>query len=272
MIVHAVTRKGYGYQPAEDDEADWLHSPSAFDPQTGRPTAPASASPKWTSSSPTSWSRSPTSDPTLSASPPPWATPTGISKLAAKYPDRAFDVGIAEQHATTSAAGLALGGMHPVVAIYATFLNRAFDQVLLDVAMHRLPVTFVLDRAGITGPDGRATTASGTSPCSAWCRACASPRRATRATLRAELREAVAVEDGPTIVRFPTGAAPADLARDRADCRRCRRTQRTRAKDVLLVAVGSFAQPASTWPGGSPSTDMASRSSTRAGYARYRSS
>ena len=136
---------------------------------------------------------------------------TGIAKLAAKYPDRAFDVGIAEQHATTSAAGLALGGLHPVVAVYATFLNRAFDQVLLDVALHRLPVTFVLDRAGITGPDGP-------SHYGIWDMAVfgvvpglriAAPRDA--ATLREELREAVAVDDGPTIVRFPTGSVPADL-------------------------------------------------------------
>jgi 1-deoxy-D-xylulose-5-phosphate synthase len=136
---------------------------------------------------------------------------TGISKLAARFPERAFDVGIAEQHATTSAAGLALGGMHPVVAVYATFLNRAFDQVLLDVAMHRLPVTFVLDRAGITGPDGP-------SHYGIWDMAVfgvvpglriAAPRDA--ATLRAEFREAVAIDDGPTIVRFPTGSVPADL-------------------------------------------------------------
>jgi 1-deoxy-D-xylulose-5-phosphate synthase len=165
---------------------------------------------------------------------------TGISKLAAKYPDRAFDVGIAEQHATTSAAGLALGGMHPVVAIYATFLNRAFDQVLLDVAMHRLPVTFVLDRAGITGPDGP-------SHYGIWDLAVfgvvpglriAAPRDA--ATLRAELREAVAIEDGPTIVRFPTGSVPADLPAVRTVGGVDVLTEGER-RDVLLVSVGSFA-------------------------------
>jgi 1-deoxy-D-xylulose-5-phosphate synthase len=165
---------------------------------------------------------------------------TGISRLAAKYPDRAFDVGIAEQHATTSAAGLALGGLHPVVAIYATFLNRAFDQVLLDVAMHRLPVTFVLDRAGLTGPDGP-------SHYGIWDLAVfgvvpglriAAPRDAT--TLREELREAVAIDDGPTIVRFPTGSVPADLPALRrvgpVDV-----LAETERKDVLVVPVGPFA-------------------------------
>ncbi len=241
VIVHAVTRKGYGYQPAEDDEADRLHSPSAFDPQTGRPTAPASASPKWTSIFADELVAIADERPDVVGITAAMGDSTGISKLAAKYPDRAFDVGIAEQHATTSAAGLALGGMHPVVAIYATFLNRAFDQVLLDVAMHRLPVTFVLDRAGITGPDGP-------SHYGIWDLAVfgvvpglriAAPRDG--ATLRAELREAVAVEDGPTIVRFPTGAAPADLPAIRTVGGVDVLSERER-RDVLLVAVGSFAQ------------------------------
>ena len=166
--------------------------------------------------------------------------PTGIAALARKYPERAYDVGIAEQHAVTSAAGLAMGGLHPVVAVYATFLNRAFDQVLLDVAMHGLPVTFVLDRAGITGPDGPShygiwdMSVFGVVPGLR----IAAPRDA--ATLREELREAVAIEDGPTIVRFPTGAVPADLPA----VRRAGPVDVLReddGKDVLLVAVGSFA-------------------------------
>jgi 1-deoxy-D-xylulose-5-phosphate synthase len=241
VIVHAVTRKGYGYQPAEDDEADRLHSPAAFDPQTGRPTAPPSASLKWTSVFADELVAIADERPDVVGITAAMGDSTGISKLAAKYPDRAFDVGIAEQHATTSAAGLALGGMHPVVAIYATFLNRAFDQVLLDVAMHRLPVTFVLDRAGITGPDGP-------SHYGIWDLAVfgvvpglriAAPRDA--ATLRAELREAVAVEDGPTIVRFPTGTIPADLPAIRSVGGVDVLSERER-RDVLLVAVGSFAQ------------------------------
>jgi 1-deoxy-D-xylulose-5-phosphate synthase len=165
--------------------------------------------------------------------------PTGLAKLAEKHPDRVFDVGIAEQHATTSAAGLALGGMHPVVAVYATFLNRAFDQLLLDVALHRLPVTFVLDRAGITGPDGPShygiwdLSVLGVVPGLR----IAAPRDA--ATLREELREAVAVSDGPTVVRFPTGAVPADVpARRRVGGVDV--LSETDGTDVLLVAVGAF--------------------------------
>jgi 1-deoxy-D-xylulose-5-phosphate synthase len=240
VIVHAVTRKGYGYQPAEDDEADRLHSPSAFDPQTGRPAVPSS-SVKWTSVFADELVAIADERPDVVGITAAMGDSTGISKLAAKYPDRAFDVGIAEQHATTSAAGLALGGMHPVVAIYATFLNRAFDQVLLDVAMHRLPVTFVLDRAGITGPDGP-------SHYGIWDLAVfgvvpglriAAPRDA--ATLRAELREAVAVEDGPTIVRFPTGSVPADVPAIRTVGGVDVLSEQER-RDVLLVAVGSFAQ------------------------------
>jgi 1-deoxy-D-xylulose-5-phosphate synthase len=258
VILHAVTRKGYGYQPAEDDEADRMHSPSsAFDPQTGRSKAPASL--KWTAvfgDELVALAAERSDIVGITAAMP---DSTGISKLAARFPDRAFDVGIAEQHATTSAAGLALGGMHPVVAVYATFLNRAFDQVLLDVALHRLPVTFVLDRAGITGPDGP-------SHYGIWDMAVfgvvpglriAAPRDA--ATLRLALREAVAVDDGPTIVRFPTGSVPADLPALRTvtsdDAVRAGMSvnldepahpgvdivAEAERSDVLLVAIGSFA-------------------------------
>jgi len=237
VIVHAVTRKGYGYRPAEDDEADCLHGPGAFDIVTGRATAPPSL--KWTSvfaDELVALADERTDIVGITAA---MAEPTGIAKLMRKYPARAFDVGIAEQHAATCAAGLALGGLHPVVAVYATFLNRAFDQVLLDVAMHRLPVTFVLDRAGITGPDGPShygiwdMSIFGVVPGLR----IAAPRDA--ATLRAELREAVEVTDGPTIVRFPTGSVPPDLpAVDRIGGLDV--LSRTGAKDVLLVAVGAF--------------------------------
>jgi len=239
VIVHAVTRKGYGYQPAEDDEADCMHSPSgAFDPETGRPMAPSSL--KWTSVFGDELVALADERPDIVGITAAMPDSTGISKLAARYPDRAFDVGIAEQHATTSAAGLALGGMHPVVAVYATFLNRAFDQVLLDVALHKLPVTFVLDRAGITGPDGPShygiwdMSVFGVVPGLR----IAAPRDA--ATLRAELREAVAIEDGPTIVRFPTGAVPADLPAVRSVGEVDVLAEGSRT-DVLLLAVGSFA-------------------------------
>ncbi len=240
VIVHAVTRKGYGYRPAEEDEADCLHGPGAFDPATGKLTAPPSV--KWTgvfAEELVALAEERTDIVGITAA---MAEPTGIAKLMRRYPTRAYDVGIAEQHAVTSAAGLAMGGLHPVVAVYATFLNRAFDQVLLDVAMHRLPVTFVLDRAGITGPDGPShygmwdMSVFGVVPGMR----IAAPRDA--ATLRAELREAVAIDDGPTIVRFPTGSVAADLpAIDRrgpVDVLASHGAGPSR--DVLLVAVGAF--------------------------------
>jgi 1-deoxy-D-xylulose-5-phosphate synthase len=243
VIVHAVTRKGYGYPPAENDEDDCLHGPPAFDPETGKPRG--SSGPKWTSVFADELVALAGERRDIVGITAAMAIPTGISKLAARYPDRVFDVGIAEQHAVTSAAGLALGGMHPVVAVYSTFLNRAFDQVLLDVAMHRLPVTFVLDRAGITGPDGPShygiwdLSVFGLVPGLR----IAAPRDAV--TLREELREAVGVSDGPTVVRFPTGAVPGDLPAverlgvglDAVDI-----LHRSGRADVLLVAVGAFGQ------------------------------
>ncbi|MGH3712590.1 MAG: 1-deoxy-D-xylulose-5-phosphate synthase [Micromonosporaceae bacterium] len=242
VIVHAVTRKGYGYAPAENHEEDCLHSPSsAFDPETGKSLAPSSL--RWTGVFADELVRIADERPDIVGITAAMPGPTGISKLAEKHPDRVYDVGIAEQHAVTSAAGLALGGLHPVAAIYATFLNRAFDQVLLDVAMHKLPVTFVLDRAGITGPDGPShygiwdLSVFGVVPGLR----IAAPRDA--ATLREELREAVAVSDGPTLVRFPTGSVPADLPAlerlgkglDAVDV-----LHRAERRDVLLVAVGAF--------------------------------
>lgn len=238
VIVHAVTRKGYGYRPAEQDEADCLHGPgSAFDVETGKLLAAPTL--KWTKVFSEELVRIADERPDIVGITAAMAEPTGIAALAKKYPERTYDVGIAEQHAATSAAGLAMGGLHPVVAVYATFLNRAFDQVLLDVAMHRLPVTFVLDRAGITGPDGPShygmwdMSVFGVVPGLR----IAAPRDA--ATLREELREAVAVDDGPTIVRFPTGS----VAPDTPALRRVGQVDVLREgdrEDILLVAVGSF--------------------------------
>ncbi|MFE0590197.1 1-deoxy-D-xylulose-5-phosphate synthase [Micromonospora echinospora] len=239
VIVHAVTRKGYGYRPAEEDEADCFHGPGAFDIATGEATAAPSV--KWTHVFAEELVAIADERPDVVGITAAMAEPTGIAKLARKHPDRVYDVGIAEQHAATSAAGLALGGLHPVVAVYATFLNRAFDQVLLDVAMHKLPVTFVLDRAGVTGPDGPShyglwdMSVFGVVPGLR----IAAPRDA--ATLREELREAVAVDDGPTIVRFPTGAVAADLPAVRRVGPVDVLAEAART-DVLLVAVGSFGQ------------------------------
>jgi 1-deoxy-D-xylulose-5-phosphate synthase len=248
VIVHVVTRKGFGYRPAEEDAADCLHSPGSFDPETGKILAPASV--KWTGVFADELVAIADERADVVGITAAMAEPTGLAKLARAYPDRAYDVGIAEQHAVTSAAGLAIGGLHPVVAVYATFLNRAFDQVLLDVAMHKLPVTFVLDRAGITGPDGPShygiwdMSVFGVVPGLR----IAAPRDA--ATLRQELREAVGIEDGPTIVRFPTGSVPADLPAVRrvggAEAGRdgfggVDVLAESDARDILVVSVGAFA-------------------------------
>ncbi|MDP9433782.1 MAG: 1-deoxy-D-xylulose-5-phosphate synthase [Actinomycetota bacterium] len=237
VIVHAVTVKGYGYQPAVDDEADCLHSVGIIDPVTGRPVAAGTKG--YTSVLSEEMVRIGAERPDVVALTAAMLQPVGLHAFAQAHPDRIFDVGIAEQHAVTSAAGLAVGGMHPVVCIYATFLNRAFDQALMDVALHALPVTFVLDRAGVTGEDGAShngmwdlsilTLVPGLRV--------AAPRDA--ATLREELREAVAVTDGPTAVRFPKGAVGPDLpALGRVGCVDV--LARGEQDDVLLVAVGAM--------------------------------
>jgi 1-deoxy-D-xylulose-5-phosphate synthase len=172
--------------------------------------------------------------------------PTGLSAFGQRYPDRFFDVGIAEQHAVTSAAGLAMGGMHPVVAIYSTFLNRAFDQVMMDVALHGLPVTMVLDRAGVTGSDGASHNG-------VWDMSMlgivpgikvAAPRDG--ASLREELGEALDVSDGPTAVRFPKGAVGDDIpaVRRLSGVDVLAVPDDGLADDVLLVAIGAFASMA----------------------------
>src|SRR5918995_5583507 len=210
VIVHCLTQKGFGYDVAVRDLADHLHSPSVpFDPMTGK--AKATTGRKWTGVFTEALLRAGRERPGVVAITAAMPGPTGLDAFAEAFPDRCFDVGIAEQHAATSAAGMAMAGLHPVVAVYATFLNRAFDQVLLDVAMHNLPVTFVLDRAGITGPDGPSHNGM-------WDMSIlqvvpglrvAAPRDA--ATLRRALREATDVTDGPTVIRFAKGTPSADL-------------------------------------------------------------
>jgi 1-deoxy-D-xylulose-5-phosphate synthase len=236
VLVHCITRKGLGYKHAEDDSADHFHGIGVIDPETGQPLAATGTA--WTqvfSDELVAIAAERTDVVGITAA---MLIPTGMDAFAAAYPDRVFDVGIAEQHATTSAAGLAMGGLHPVVAVYATFLNRAFDQVLMDVALHRCGVTFCLDRSGVTGPDGASHHGM-------WDMAflqvvpglrLAAPRDAV--TLREELREAVAVGDAPTVVRYPTGAVGPDLpALERVDGVDVMRRD---GDDVLLVAVGSM--------------------------------
>jgi 1-deoxy-D-xylulose-5-phosphate synthase len=201
VLVHCVTRKGFGYAPAENDQIDQMHQSRGFDPDTGLPRPTSGRS--WTSVFGDEIVRMAEQRDDIVAITAAMCDPTGLREFAKRFPNRFYDVGIAEQHALTSAAGLASGGLHPVVAIYATFLNRAFDQLLMDVALHRLPVTVVLDRAGITGDDGASHNGM-------WDLAIlgvvpglriAAPR--DEQTMRDELNEAVACNDGPTVVRFP---------------------------------------------------------------------
>ena len=240
VLVHCITRKGLGYKPAEDDAADHFHGIGVIDPETGQPLTAAGAS--WTSVYAEELVAIGAERPDLVAVTAAMLIPVGLGEFAAAYPDRIFDVGIAEQHATTSAAGLALGGLHPVVSLYATFLNRAFDQVLMDVALHRCGVTFVLDRAGITGEDGASHHGM-------WDMSIlqvvpglriAAPRDG--ASLREELREAVEVSDAPTVVRFPKGPVCADIpAVERVGGIDI--LVRSPESDVLLVAIGSMVAP-----------------------------
>jgi 1-deoxy-D-xylulose-5-phosphate synthase len=240
VIVHAMTQKGHGYQAAEQHEADQFHAPGPFDVATGEEQPKAAI---WTDVFADEMVKLGEERTDLAAITAAMMHPVGLDRFAARFPDRTFDVGIAEQHAATAAAGLAMGGVHPVVAVYATFLNRAFDQVLMDVALHRCGVTFVLDRSGVTGDDGASHNGM-------WDMSVlqvvpglriAAPRDGAR--LRELLREAVAVEDAPTVVRFPKGPPPLDMpAVDRiggVDV-----LARGVSADVLLVAVGAMAPQA----------------------------
>jgi 1-deoxy-D-xylulose-5-phosphate synthase len=238
VLVHVITTKGFGYPLAEQNDEDCLHQVS--------PPASASAAPKpqpWTKVFGRELTAIGAERPDVVAITAAMLHPTGLNAFAAAYPDRVYDVGIAEQHAVTSAAGLAMGGLHPVVAIYATFLNRAFDQVLTDVAMHRLPVTFVLDRAGVTGPDGSSHhgmwdfSILGVVPGLQL----AAPRDAVR--VAELLREAVAVSDGPTVLRFNGKLTETDLPAvgklGRGDV--LARPAPGTGEDVLLLGAGSMA-------------------------------
>ena len=238
VIVHVITHKGQGYAPAEADEADRFHGVGVIDPETGLPVSAAGRT--WTeafSDELVAIGQVRSDVVAITAAMP---GPTGLDQFGQLFPDRIYDVGIAEQHAATSAAGLAYGGMHPVVALYATFLNRAFDQVIMDCALHKAGVTFALDRAGVTGDDGASHNG-------VWDMAMlqivpglriAAPR--DESTLKQSLREAVDIDDAPTVVRFSKGAIPRDIPA----------ISRESGVDVLadhgemevcIVAIGSFA-------------------------------
>jgi 1-deoxy-D-xylulose-5-phosphate synthase len=241
VIVHAITRKGFGYDAAERHEADQFHSPGPFDVHTGDEHPKARA---WTDVFADEIVHIGERRRDVVAVTAAMMHPVGLHHFQARFPERTFDVGIAEQHAATSAAGLALGGLHPVVAVYATFLNRAFDQVLMDCALHKAGVTFVLDRSGVTGDDGASHNGM-------WDLSVlqvvprlriAAPRDGAR--LRELLDEAVEVSDAPTVVRFPKGPPPEDIPAlgkvrpgSTADV-----LMRSGRKDVLVVAAGATAE------------------------------
>ena len=240
VIVHAITQKGRGYEPALRDAADQFHSVNKIDPETGEPIE-SSSKPSWTSVFADEIVSLAENDEKIVGITAAMLRPTGLHKFAERFPERVHDVGIAEQHAATSAAGLAFGGLHPVVAIYATFINRAFDQVLMDVALHKAGVTFVLDRAGVTGPDGP-------SHHGIWDLAIlqvvpgirlAAPRDGAR--FREELAEAVAVDDAPTVLRFPKGSVGADIDAVRRTADGVDVLRESDRKDVLIVTVGPMA-------------------------------
>jgi 1-deoxy-D-xylulose-5-phosphate synthase len=240
VIVHCLTEKGRGYQPALQDEADRFHAVGKIHPDTGLPIATAGAD--WTSVFGEEMVALGKEREDIVAITAAMLQPVGLDRFAKAFPDRVYDVGIAEQHGAVSAAGLATGGVHPVFAVYATFLNRAFDQVLMDVALHKCGVTFVLDRAGVTGTDGASHNGM-------WDMSIlqvvpglrlAAPRDADQ--VRAQLREAVEVKDAPTVVRFSKGAVgPAVPAVGRVGGMDVLREPGTDRPDVLLVSVGALA-------------------------------
>lgn len=238
VLVHVLTVKGQGYDIAVSNENDQMHQSAPFDPETGHASTVAPAG--WTSVFRDEIVRIADQRSDVVAITAAMLYPVGLDAFADKFPDRVFDVGIAEQHAVTSAAGMAMAGLHPVVAIYATFMNRAFDQVLLDVALHDLPVTFVLDRAGVTGDDGASHNGM-------WDLSVfqivprlriAAPRDG--AQLRMLLGEAVEVEDAPTMVRFAKGAVPSDIPSVES-LGVAEVLSRDETSDVFLLAVGAMA-------------------------------
>ncbi|MFM1951824.1 MAG: hypothetical protein RJA33_618 [Actinomycetota bacterium] len=238
VLVHVITEKGRGYSPAVADEAEKFHAVGIVDPETGMPVAKSATS--WTEVFSTELVEIGNKREDIVAITAAMLGPTGLDRFQKAHPSRTIDVGIAEQHAVTSAAGLAYTGLHPVVAVYSTFLNRAFDQVLLDVALHKAGVTFILDRAGVTGDDGPShhgiwdLALTGIIPTLE----VAAPRDGSR--LRQALREAVDINDRPTLIRFPKGAVQSDIpafeTRDGVDI-----LYRGESADVLLVSVGSMA-------------------------------
>ncbi len=238
VLVHVITEKGRGHAPALEDEAEKFHAVGIVDPQTGEPVNKLAVS--WTSVFAEELLAQGRKRPDIVAITAAMLGPTGLDRFQAEFPSRTFDVGIAEQHAVTSAAGMAFAGLHPVVAVYSTFLNRAFDQLLLDAALHKAGITLVLDRAGVTGDDGPSHNGiwdlalTGIVPTLH----VAAPRDGSR--LQETLRESLDIKDAPSLIRFPKGAVAADIPaferRDGIDV-----LYRGESADVLLISIGALA-------------------------------
>ena len=246
VLVHVITQKGRGYDPAVNDEADQFHGIGVINPETGLPIEIAGRS--WTDEFSDALVEIGAQREDVVALTAAMMIPVGLKDFADAYPSRTFDVGIAEQHAVTMAAGLAYAGLHPVVAIYATFLNRAFDQMLMDCALHRAGVTFVLDRSGVTGPDGASHHGM-------WDMALASivpglhlaaPRDGLH--VASAMRDAVDIEDAPSIVRFPKGSAPAPIPalRSVGGVDVLVETTSEAAIDELVIGIGAMVPTALT--------------------------
>lgn len=247
VLVHAITEKGRGHAPALNDEAEKFHAVGVVDPETGEPLAKSGRT--WTNVFSDALVEIGKNRSDVVAVTAAMLGPTGLDKFQKEFPERTFDVGIAEQHATTSAAGMAFAGLHPVVAVYSTFLNRAFDQLLLDVSLHKAGVTFVLDRAGITGDDGP-------SHHGIWDLALtgivpnlhvAAPRDGQR--LEELLTESINISHAPSLIRFPKGGVNPDLPafeqRHGMDV-----LYRGESSDILLISVGAMAHLAVEAAGG----------------------
>src|SRR2546423_5064707 len=238
VVVHVVTEKGHGYSPAVDDEVDKLHGVSAFDPLTGRP---RSTEVTYTDVFGEALMTAASRRPEVCAITAAMASSTGLLNFAKEFPDRFFDVGICEQHAVTFAAGLAMAGMHPVVCIYSTFLARAFDQTIMDVALHKLPVVFIIDRAGVTGPDG--SSHHGVFDLS-YLRMIPNLKVAAPAdaTELCALLETALGTDGPIAIRYPRGPVPStpDLPAEALPVRRWEEIRK--GDDAVIFAVGRMVE------------------------------
>ena len=238
VVIHVITEKGRGYSPAEDDDEKHLHDAPIFDPING---PPKSVPTGYTEAFADTIIKLAEQDARIVAITAAMPGPTGLIQFQEHFPDRFFDVGIAEQHAVTAAAGMAMGGMRPVVALYSTFLNRAWDQVVYDVAMHRLPVIFCLDRSGITGDDG--PSHHGVYDMALLSKVPGMRVLAPSSTqdLQQMLSDAISLADtGPVAIRYPKGLARNVDDNDIGSGLQARKLVDGTTKRVCVLAIGKL--------------------------------